>query len=379
MAARPARPASPVVRDALLIWLLTRVSVAVLAVAGSWLLARGTAGLQPGFVELWDRWDVAVFVKIARFGYLGYPQDYPDTGTAAFLPGLPGVLWLLHLAVTDWVVAGLLVSLVAGGVAAVALARLAAADHGELVASRSVLYFAVSPFAVFLAAGYSEALFLAFALPAWLAARQRRWLLAGVLGGLAGTVRVTGIFLGAALLVQWLASTRDGDERRWRDLPPLLLPWAAVAGYVVYLHAITGDWLAWQHVQAQEFGRRLVLPWQGLLTTLHAALDPRQPAPFAWSFAAEIAATAVGLALTVVLLLRRSWGEAVYVGGQLAALATSSFYASTARATLLWWPLWVLLAAAAARWRWVHAAYLTLAVPLCAAAVIAFTAGQWVG
>ena len=241
MPARPARSASPVVRDALLTWLLTRVSVVILAVAGSWLLARGTAGLQPGFVELWDRWDVAVFVKIARFGYLGYPQDYPDTGTAAFFPGLPGALWMVRLITQDWVVAGLLVSLVAGGVAAVALARLAAADHGELVASRSVLYFAVSPFAVFLAAGYSEALFLAFALPAWLAARQRRWLLAGVLGGLAGTVRVTGFFLGSALLVQWLTS--GGNERRWRDLPPLLLPWAAVAGYVVYLHAITGDWL----------------------------------------------------------------------------------------------------------------------------------------
>ena len=378
MPARPARSASPVVRDALLTWLLTRVSVVILAVAGSWLLATGTAGLQPGFVGLWDRWDVAVFVKIARFGYLGYPQDYPDTGTAAFFPGLPGVLWWCTWAPG---LGGRGVARLPGGrgIAAVALARLAAADHGELVASRSVLYFAVSPFAVFLAAGYSEALFLAFALPAWLAARQRRWLLAGVLGGLAGTVRVTGFFLGAALLVQWLTSTRDGDERRWRDLPPLLLPWAAVAGYVVYLHAITGDWLAWQHVQAQEFGRRLVLPWQGLLTTLHAALDPRQPAPFAWSFAAEIAAMAVGLALTVVLLLRRSWGEAVYVGGQLAALATSSFYASTARATLLWWPLWVLLAVAAARWRWVHAAYLTLAVPLCAAGVIAFTQGQWVG
>ena len=75
--ARPARSASPVVRDALLTWLLTRVSVVILAVAGSWLLARGTAGFQPGFVELWDRWDVAVFVKIARFGYLGYPRTIP--------------------------------------------------------------------------------------------------------------------------------------------------------------------------------------------------------------------------------------------------------------------------------------------------------------
>jgi hypothetical protein len=368
----------PVVRQALGIWLLTRLSTVVLAVAGSWLLARGTAGVQPGFLELWDRWDVPVYVKVARFGYLGYPRDYPDTGTAAFFPGMPGALWVVRLLTQDWVVAGLLVSLVAGGVAAVALARLAATDHGEALAWRSVLYLTVSPFAVFLAAGYSEALFLGFALSAWLAARRQRWLLAGVLGGLAGTVRVTALFLGAALIVQWVVGARGGG-RHWRDLPPLVLPWAAVAGYVVYLHAITGDWLAWQHVQARQFGRGLVLPWQALQTTWHAAADPNQPAPFAWSFGAEIAAMAIGVALTVVLLLRRSWGEAVYVGGQLVALATSSFYASAARATLLWWPLWVLLAVAAARWRWVHGMYLALAVPLCAAGVIAFTQGQWVG
>jgi hypothetical protein len=116
------------VRQALRIWLLTRLPMAVLAVAGSWLLTRGTAAVRPGFLELWDRWDVRVFVKIAQFGYLGYPRDYPDTGTAAFFPGLPGALWLAHLVTSDWVVAGLVVSLVAGGVAAVALARLAAAD-----------------------------------------------------------------------------------------------------------------------------------------------------------------------------------------------------------------------------------------------------------
>jgi hypothetical protein len=80
-----------------------------------------------------------------------------------------------------------------------------------------------------------------------------------------------------------------------------------------------------------------------------------------------------------VLLVRRSWGEAVYVGAQVAVLATSSFYASVARATLLWWPLWILLAVAGTRYRWVHAVYLTLAVPLAAAGIVAFTQGQWVG
>jgi hypothetical protein len=362
--------------EPLAIWLLSRVAVVVLTVASAWTLARTTAGRVPGFLDLWYRWDVVVFAKIGEFGYQGYPRYYPDTGTAAFFPGEPMALRLAHLVTANWAAAGLLVSLVAGGFAVTAIARLAARDHGDAVGSRAVLYLVVSPFAVFLFAGYSETLFLALAVGSWLAARQRRWLLAGTLAGLAGTVRITGAFLGVALVVQWFT---DAEGRRWRTLPALLLPWAGIAAFSVYLHAITGDWLAWQHVEADAFGRHLEPPWTSFLTTWHAAGDPAQPSAFAWSFGVEIVALAVGAALTVVLLVRRDWGEAVYVGGQVAALATSSFYASVARATLVWWPLWILLAVAAARYRWVHAAYLTLAVPLAAAGVVAFTQGQWVG
>ncbi len=83
----------------------------------------------------------------------------------------------MHLLVPHWTAAGLLVSLVAGAVAAVALARIAALHlPGSRAGGRAALFLLVSPCAVFLAAGYSEALFLALALPAWLAARRQRWL-----------------------------------------------------------------------------------------------------------------------------------------------------------------------------------------------------------
>jgi hypothetical protein len=360
----------------LLIWLLSRVGVVVLAFSSAWMLARTTAAEVPNFVDLWYRWDVIVFTKIGQFGYLGYPRDYPDTGTAAFFPGQPLAIRLARLVTGSWTAAGLVVALLAGAAASVALARLAAARYGAAVGSRAVLYLVVSPFAVFLFAGYSEALFLALALGSWLAAGRRRWWLAGLLAGFASAVRITGVFLGLALLVQWVL---DRQGRRWRDLPALALPLLGIGAFSAYLHSVTGDWFAYQHVQADAFGRHLELPWTSFRTTWNAAWDSAQPSAFAWSFGAELLALLVGVALTVVLVVRRSWGEAVYVGTQVAALATSSFYASVARATLLWWPLWILLAVAGARHRWVHALYLTLAVPLAAAGIVAFTQGQWVG
>jgi Mannosyltransferase (PIG-V) len=364
-------------RRALGVWFGSRVAVAVLALAGAWVVADATAGAVPSWLGRWNRWDVGLFIKIARFGYGGYPAHYPDKGVVAFFPGEPLALRAVHLLVPNWTAAGLLLSLGAGAVASVALARIGALDFGSDAGVRAVGFFVLSPYAVFLFAGYSEALFLALALPAWLAARRHRWAIAGLLAALAATVRITGVFLGAALVVQWLVE--PGSPRRRRDLGLCVLPWLATFGYFAYLRAITGDWGAWQHAQRDEWGRSFAWPWTALHTTWVAAGNPGQGAAYAWSFRAEIAAVFVGAALTVVLLVRRRWAEGVYVGGQLAALATSSFYLSVARASLLWWPLWVLLAGWATGARWVRITYLSLAPPLMAAGVLAFTQGHWVG
>lgn len=362
-------------RDALTVWVASRVGVAVLTWAAMWMIVDAPGGRVPSWLASWQRWDADLYVKVARFGYLGFPRHYSDRGTVAFFPGEPLALRAVHAVVGSWPAAGLLVSAVAGAVACVALARIGALEGDAATGARASLFLVLSPMAVFLAAGYSEALFLAFALPSWLAARRGRWGWAGALAAVAAVVRVTGVFLALALLTQWLVDGR----RRWRDVPMLLAPLMVTAGYVVYLHHLTGDWRAWQHAQQQEWGRSLTTPWTAWSTTWHSAFGGGQAPAYGWSFRAEMVSVLVGVALTVVLLVRRRWAETVYVGGQVAALATSSFYLSVARATLLWWPLWVLLAAAAARRRWVQHAYLAVAPALMAAGAVAFVQGHWVG
>ncbi len=100
---------------------------------------------------------------------------------------------------------------------------------------------------------------------------------------------------------------------------------------------------------------------------------------YAWSFRAQVLAVAVGVVLTVVLVQRRSWGEATYLGLSVGALATSTYYLSVGRATLLWWPLFVLLALATVRRQWLHTAYVALSAPVMALLVLTFTSGRWVG
>lgn len=371
------RPAVPSVVDparrALVVWLLSRATVAVLVLGGARLLAGATASAVPGFLESWDRWDVGLFRKVAEHGYAGYPDRYPDRGIEAFFPGFPLVLALVHRVVPDWTAAGLLVSLVAGAAAAVWLARLAALSG--LPGDRAVLYLVLSPYAVFLAAGYSESLFLALALPGWWCARHGHWRAAGLLVAGACLVRVSGLFLALGLVVHLLVGRpRSREGAVW-----LLAPLLALVGYATYLHALTGDWLRWLHAQEEGWGREATAPWTALRTTLAAATDPAAGAEYAWSFRAEIVAVAVGVVVTVVLVRRARWGEATYVGLSVAALATSTYYLSVARATLLWFPLWLLLVEAAQRREWVHPAYVTVAAPLMALGVLTFTAGRWVG
>lgn len=361
--------------DPLRTWLATRVAVAVLWIVGGYELAGGDG---PGaLLARWNRWDADLFIKVARWGYTGYPRHYPDRGVAAFFPGEPLALRAVHVVTGDWVAAGLLVSLAAGGVAAVALARLGSGDGGPAVADRAVLYLALSPFAVFLAAGYSEALFLAFALPAWLALRRDRLAAAGILAGLAAGVRITGLFLAAAMVVEHLTRGRGrpGARTWW-----LALPVVTTAAYFGYLRAVTGDWLAWLHAESgADWSRKFTAPWTALHTTWLAAADPGQPVPYRLAFSIEILAMLLAVAATAALLAERRWGEATYVGLQVVALGTSAYYLSVGRATLVWFPLWLLLARLSTRYRWVHTAYLAVAPALMAVYVLGFTSGEWAG
>jgi hypothetical protein len=349
-------------------WVATRVALVVLLLAGT---QQVFSGRGEGWLDGWDSWDVTLFRKIAQYGYTGYPQHYPDRDVVAFFPGFPFVLRLVHTVVPSWTAAGLLVSFVAGAVAVVFLARLAELEGAD--GSRAVLYLVLSPYAVFLAVGYSESLFLACAVPGWYAARKGRYEAASLLVAAACLVRISGLFLAVALLVLWITTSRERGALPW-----LTAPFVALLGWATYLHHITGDWNAWQHAQAEGWGRHLTGPWTALRATWDAARTSTS-AEFRWSYYAQIVCVAVGVLVVVVSLVRKEWGEAVYVGLSVGALATSTVYLSIERATLLWFPLWVLLARAAAARPWLHWGYLVLATPLMVSGVLTFHDGRWTG
>ncbi|WP_345942908.1 mannosyltransferase family protein [Streptomyces sp. SID2119] len=373
---------SPADRRVLRLYLLTRISVWIMAHGARWLFPRGSDVRDAGAVLApFQQWDANHYLHIARDGY--FPADtgpWMDgwDNREAFFAGFPLLLRVVHVIVPSWTAAGLLISLVAGAAAVLALSRLAGSYVPEDTdGRRTALFFLLSPCAVFLAVGYTEALFLAFALPAWLAAQRHRWALACTLTALATTVRVSGLFLAAAIAVLFVLSAWSGKS--WRGAPWPALPALPPLAYSWYLHAHTGDWMAWKHAQERGWYREFHSPWEAWTNTWNAAFEGVHTTGYAAMFQAELAAMLVGLALVALLARRRRWPEAVYVALSLWALGTSYWYVSIPRATLLWWPLWIGLAALSLRRPWFRTVYLCVAVPVSALVALAFLTGRWAG
>ena len=199
-------------------------------------------------VDVWARWDSDWYLLIAESGY-----DWPSS-TPAFFPLYPLLVGGLGRLLGDrFLLAGLVVSLVAAAAAFVLLHRLVRERLRAADARRSVLYLALFPTSLFLGAVYGESLFLVLAIATFLLAERRRPGWAAVTAGLALLTRAQGIALLPALAVYAWRS-----ERRARDLALLLVPAGMFLAFPLALEATVGHGLAF--VDAQRIWERSLAP-----------------------------------------------------------------------------------------------------------------------
>jgi hypothetical protein len=292
-----------------------------------------------------SNWDVQHFGNLAAGGYLAEA----DGTLMAFFPGWPAILWVFDQLGVPIAISGVIISTACSAAAAAALYRL-----GGPWAAVAWLF---APTAVFTVVPYTESLFCALAFWAWERARADRWLAVTVLTALACTVRVSGLFLVGALLVMIITSGGSAAAKL-RHAALMLIPTAVIMAFATYLYALTGTWTAWYRAQSTGWVRELTWPWDSFLNTIPATL-PGAYADHPWwaaVFRGEVISMAVGIGVTVWCIVvsvrvrksspgsdRTMWGEASWVGVQVVAFSLSYWFFSVNRATLLWFPLWIMI------------------------------------
>lgn len=320
----------------------------------AWLASRGMIAVvalvlavvqQRTLTDMVSNWDVQHFVKLAADGYLADA----DGTLMAFFPGWPVILSLFSQLGVPVAISGVIISTACSALAAAALYRL-----GGTWAAVAWLF---APTAVFTMVPYTESLFCALAFWAWERARADRWLAAALLTSLACTVRVSGLFLVGALLVMIITSDEPARARLRRGAL-MLMPAAVIMAFATYLHVLSGSWTAWYRAQSTGWVRQLTWPWDSFLNTIPAIL-PGAYADHPWwaaVFRGEMISMAVGIAVTIWCIAvslrarkrpdgpdRPMWGEASWVGVQVLAFSLSYWFFSVNRATLLWFPLWIMV------------------------------------
>jgi hypothetical protein len=222
------------------------VYVAATAAHLTALFALTSATPGAGVRERLLSWDGQLYAEIAADGYpheIAHGADGEPLGNnLAFFPLYPLLVRTLHRTTgLDVDSAALLVAHLAFLGALFAVHALVASLYERRTADVALVLVAVAqPMAVALVMAYSEALFLALAAGALLAARRGNWLAAGVLGLLAGLTRPAAGALALALAVAVLCEVRRTRRLGWRPLAGLVLACTGTPAYLLWVAERTG-------------------------------------------------------------------------------------------------------------------------------------------
>ena len=254
-----------------------------------WLTLPDLADDGAGFplVGVWQRWDACWYTKIATYWY------EPAELSVNFWPLFPLLTGLISPLVGGAVAfAGLIVSGIAYVAAMLGLYRLVARDVDPATARRTMVLISIFPSAFFLFAPFTEALFLSLAVWTMVAARERRWIWAGVIGFFAALTRIQGVFL--VFPVGWEAAVAIGLTawRPWRDLALPTIDWRAAGRAVIAVAGPTAGFLAFIGYSAATVGqtpldtqdawggKEFFLPWDVAAAAWQWSIDKADPLQF---------------------------------------------------------------------------------------------------
>ena len=253
-----------------------------------------SSGIARAILEPWLRWDTVWYLKIAKIGYfqldkkLAFPPIYPMS--IRLLGNLLGEQYLL---------ASLLISWGAFGGACTLLYQRVNQAQGEQSAKNAILILLWFPTAFYFFGGYTESLFLFFALLSWHYAEEEKWIWAGLIGAAATLTKFAGISLFVPFAYMWWKSN-SARKYSLRSVALGLIP-LVYFGWSAYTVSAYGH--SPSDALYQGWGMRLSWPWIGIITALKTMLS--QPISTNFYFYFDISAILITLLATLWWLKRK--------------------------------------------------------------------------
>jgi len=327
----------------------------------------------PLFETMWARWDGVWYVLIGSHGY-----DPHVSILNAFFPAFPGLIHLVGgmLGGND-LLAGILINRLLLFPTVGIFTQIVREESGDDAAERAPFFFLLVPTAVFFLAVYTETLFVLACLACFLAMRHQNWWLAGVCGAIATATRLPGIVLVGAIIVEGAASRKP-----WLALGVAAFSLIGLAAYAIYLNALYGDPLAFQHAYNFGWGDRhftlniVAAPLQDM--QLLVKNWPWQGGPIFWTVN-YLLALVVDCVLLLVMWRSLRWSYRVFVMGNMLLPLLSGTLFSYNRYSLVLFPFLLVACRWTASRPTLRAAVLLTIGCVSILNIIFFTASYWVG
>lgn len=296
-------------------------------------------------LELWSRWDAPHYLRLAEAGYRASspPPNIDDQYFIVFFPFFPLAVHLVSIAVIDLVLSALIVSFAASVGAAYFLFRLVALDFDEATAWRAVILMFAFPTAYFMAAPFTESLYLFAVLAAVHSARTGSWAKAGLAGLLATGTRLTGVVLVPVFLVEILASPASWSERA-RKIAWISLSGVGLITYIAINRIVYGNPFQFLSVQREHWGNGPALPWEPITDAVRALSAGGLDSTFLLIYGGRIVGVLLAVPLLVLAIGRLRPADVVYGWLTLVLILSSAWLISLPRYLLVLYPLFILCA-----------------------------------
>lgn len=290
-------------------------------------------------LSLFFRWDSFHYYGIATGGY--------DSVSSVFFPLYPLLVKIFsYFFSAFW--SGFLISWISLALSLFVFYKLLSLRYNdEKHRQRVIALLLFSPFAFFLAAFYTESLFLLLSLSFFYFLKKKKWLFASLLAFFACLTRNLGIFL---LLVYLFEYWQTFKTSGWRfkinkNLFYSLIILAAPLIYSLFCYFTFGNALSFISEQANWAAHVFMWPWQALVKYYSFFHDPNIGNAYGLYqiFFKELGAFVLLVAASIYFLKKREWSYAIY------GLASASLFfsivpmTSVNRYVLVFFPLYIFL------------------------------------